>query len=638
MGPGDAADQYHALGWSGASIAYDVLNLGACTAAARELLESHPPAPTLAPEDNPSLVELVAGYQRSEHARDIGAAARLASLVAAVADPPLRRCLQHHPDLGADTDALHRRDQQWAHSVRRDVLQRRAATWGPVLDALEARRETLRSNARDTLEAGHLKAAVTAEALCEHDRALWTARCLLWLDSDATAAGLLSIWTETNSSLAAVAAGEASTCAAQGAADTDPPWRTLAALQPPTPAPAPLSQGSPGCSYPLDGGAPQGPDPAASPRATAHKAAEWYHQRLLHSPDAVEARDYLLSRGIGPDDWQRWQIGWAPNQWRAVTNHIKDDHAALDAGIAAQSKRGRVYDVMRGRVMLPICDPDGTVVAFAGRTINDNDPDAPKYLNTRTTTLWSKASTLYGLHQAQHSIAATGEASLVEGYLDVIAAHRVGITNAVAACGTAVTPAQISTLDSAGAHQIHIALDGDDAGRAATSAALRLARDSNLPARVVNLPPGADPDSLAPDELHRLWRLSQPQPWAAIAAELRDGVAPSDSIEARVRCVEAILNATTRTDALTRLVAIHQTAASCGLGFTSVLDHDRDTLADHSPAWRAAAPPAGTGVAAARTYGLPDDADPHHIQDITAALESLDTPSTPRGREPVLSL
>ena len=148
--------------------------------------------------------------------------------------------------------------------------------------------------------------------------------------------------------------------------------------------------------------------------------------------------------------------------------------------------------------MLPIRDPDGTVVAFAGRTINDNDPDAPKYLNTRTTALWSKSSTLYGLHQAKHSIAATAEASLVEGYIDVIAAHRAGITNAVAACGTAVTPAHISTLDSAGAHQLHIALDGDDAGRAATRAALRLARDHNLPARVVNLPPGADPDSLPP--------------------------------------------------------------------------------------------------------------------------------------------
>ena len=638
VGPGPAAAQYDALGWSGRSIAYDVFDLGASNRPARQLLESQPAVARLAPDDNPRLVELVVAYQRSEHAGDVGAAARLSSLVAAVVDPPLRRRLKHHPDIGADPDSLHRRDQQWAHSVRRDVLHRRAATWSPVLDALEARRETLRSDARATLEAGHLKAVVTAEALCEHDRTLWAARCLLWLDSDATAAGLLSIWTETNSSLAAVAAGEASPCAAQGAADTDPPWRTLTALPPSRPAPAPLPQGSPDYCYPLDGAARQGQDPTARPRAAAHKAAEWYYHQLLHSPDAAEARNYLLGRGIGPDDWQRWQIGWAPNQWRAVTNHINDDDAALDAGIAAESKHGRVYDVMRGRVMLPICDPDGAVVAFAGRTINDSDPDAPKYLNTRTTALWAKANTLYGLHQAQHSIAATGDASLVEGYLDVIAAHRCGITNAVAACGTAITPAQISTLDSAGVHQLHIALDGDDAGRAATRAALRLARDSNLPARVVNLPQGADPDSLPPDELNRLWQLSQPQPWAAITAELRNGGAPSDSIETRVRYIDAILNETTRTDALTRLVAIHQTAVACGLGFTSVLNHDRDTLADHSPAGLAAAPPTGTSVAAARAYGLSDDADPHHIQDITAALESLNTPSAPRCREPARSL
>ena len=637
VGPGPAAAQYDALGWSGQTIAYDVFELGASNHRTRQLLGSQPAPARLAPDDNPSLVELVAAYQRSEHAGDMGAVARVGALTAAVADPPLRRRLQHHREIGADPDSLSPADSQWARAVRHDVLHRRAAAWTPALDALETRRETLRNGARAAIEAGAFNAAVTAEALCAHDRTLWATRCLLWLDSDATAEGLLNIWAQTNSSLAAVAAGDAAPCTAKSTTTGDPPWRTLAAASPATPAPAPLPQGSPGYSYQVPAAA-QDQDPATRPCSAARNAAEWYHHQLLHSADAAEARNYLIGRGIEPDDWHRWQIGWAPNQWRAVTNHIQDDHAALDAGIAAQANNGRVYDVMRGRVMLPIHDPDGAVVAFAGRTINDSDPDTPKYLNTRTTALWSKSSTLYGLHQAQQSIAATAEASLVEGYLDVIAAHRAGITNAVAACGTAVTPAHITTLDSAGAHQLHIALDGDDAGRAATRAALRLARDNNLPARVVNLPPGADPDSLPPEELRRHWQLSQPQPWAAITAELRHGGAPRDTIEARVRSVDAILNETTRTDTLTRLVAIHQTAAACGLGFTSVLNHDRDTLADHSPAGLVAPPPSVDQAATPRAYGLPDNADPHHIQDIAAALERLNTRSAPRGREPVRSL
>ena len=631
VGPGPAAAQYDALGWSGQTIAYDVFELGASNHPTRQLLESQPAPARLAPDDNLSLVELVAAYQRSEHAGDVGAAARLGALTAAVADPPLRRRLQHHRDIGADPDSLSPGDSQWARSVRHDVLHRRAAAWTPALDALETRRETLRTGVRAAIEAGAFNAAVTAEALCAHDRTLWAARCLLWLDSDATAEGLLNIWAQTNSSLAAVAAGDAAPCTAKSASTGEPPWRTLAAASPATPAPAPLPQGSPGYSYQVPAAA-QHQDPAARPRSAARNVAEWYHHQLLHSADAAEARNYLVGRGIEPDDWHRWQIGWAPNQWRAVTNHIQDDHAALDAGIAAQANNGRVYDVMRGRVMLPIHDPDGAVVAFAGRTINDSDPDAPKYLNTRTTALWSKASTLYGLHQAKHSIAATAEASLVEGYLDVIAAHRAGITNAVAACGTAVTPAHISTLDSAGAHQLHIALDGDDAGRAATRAALRLARDTGLPAQVVNMPPGADPDSLDPDELLRLWHSAEPQPWAAITAELRADPSHSPSIEARARATDAILDETTRTDALTRLVAVHQTALACGLPFASVLASDTPPAVD-----RHTEPATPRLAADALTYGVAEDTDPYLVQDIAAAVASLQGPVEGRIREQSLS-
>lgn len=630
---GPAADQYDRLGWAGRSIAYDVFNLGATQLEVRAMVDTHPEPSRLAPKDNPALIELVAAHQRSQHADDIGTTARMAALVAAVADPPLRRELLAHPDIAAadlDDD-----DQLWAQTVRRDVLHRRAAAWSPTLDALAVRRETLRHDIAAAVDSGAFKPAVDIDTLLDHDRTLWAARCLLWLDNDATAEGLTQQWRDTNTSLAAVAAGEAAPCA-----DTDPrthqaPWRDLTDAAPPTPTPPPLPQT--GAERPHEPSPPAAgrPDATTPLRAVVRDAADWYHHQLLHSPDAAEARHYLQNRGIGPDDWTRWQIGWAPDHWRALTNHIANDPIAVAAGISTQSTNGRVFDALRGRVILPIRDPDGSVVAFAGRTINDNNPDTPKYLNTRTTDLWSKSDTLYGLDTARRTIAATGTASIVEGYLDVIAAHRAGITNTVAACGTAVTTQHIAAIDAAGAHQLHTAFDGDTAGQAATRAALRLARDHRLPARFVNIPADADPDTLTASELHHLWNSAEPQPWATITAQLNADPYPRRSIEASTRTALAILDETTRTDPLTRLVATHQTAAACGHPFTALLTADTTNDRPQTAA-EGATYPLATAVAKALTYGIADTNDPHLIQDIAAAVNSLQ-PEPHTGRQPALT-
>ena len=616
---GPDADDYDRLGYSGRHIAYDVFNLGASQQAVNELVDAHPEPYRLAPKDNPALVELVAAHQRSEHANNVGAAARLAALVAAVADPPLRRELIEHPDIAAaDIDP---EDHQWACSVRREVLHHRAAAWTSTLDSLSVLRETLHGDIAEVIDSGAFRAAVDSDTLTDHDRTLWAARCLLWLDNDATAEGLTHIWRDTNTSLAAVAAGEAPPCEATHPSIGDTPWRDLADDSPPTPATVPLPQSAPGWSFEPPN-PPERPGPDTQLLAAVSSAAEWYHNRLLYSADAAEARHYLESRGIRPDDWTRWHIGWAPDEWRAVTNHIANDRCAVAAGIAAEAKNGRVFDVMRSRVILPIRNTDGTVVAFAGRTINDNNPDTPKYLNTRTTDLWSKSATLYGLDQARDTIAATGTASIVEGYLDVIAAHRSGITNAVAACGTAVTADHIAAIEHAGAHQLHAAFDGDTGGQFATRAALRLARDRGLPTRVVNMPAGTDPDALTAGELHHHWASSEPQPWAAITAQRQADPDPRRSIDTSVRATEAVLDAITRQDPLTRLVAVHQTAAAHGHRFAAVLAHDtatrpqtRHTSDDNHTA--------ATAAAQALTYGVTDAEDPQLVQDIAEAVASL---------------
>ena len=633
VGAGPQADEYDRLGLPGRHIAYNVFDLGTSQLEVRETVDTHPEPYRLAPRDNPALVQLVAAHQHADHAGDVGDAARLAALVAAVADPPLRRELLAHPDVGAA--ALAAGDDDWARTVRRDVLHRRAAAWGPTLDALSARRETLRNDVATAIDSGAFLSAVDTDTLTDHDRTLWAARCLVWLDNDATAEGLADLWRDTNTSLAAVAAGDAPPCGPAHRNVGDAPWHALAEATPPTPADVPQPAHTPTWTYEPPRAAFSPADPTHQLRAAVRKAAAWYHHQLLYSADAAEARHYLQSRGIGPDDWARWQLGWAPDQWRALTNHIANDRCAVDSGLAAESKNGRVFDVMRGRVILPISDPDGSVVAFAGRTINNDNPDAPKYLNTRTTALWSKSATLYGLHQARTVIADSGTASIVEGYLDVLACHRAGITNAVAACGTAVTAEHISALDAAGAHQLHTAFDGDAGGRKATRAALRLARDRGLPARVVNMPSGTDPDDLSSRELHHLWDNSEPQPWAAITAQLQADPDLRRSIEARVRATDAVLDETTRSDPLTRLVALHQTAVAHGHRFSTVLAHEANQPATASHTVDAGHPMAHAADQAL-TYGVTDTDDPQLVQDIAQAVTSLQTDPN-AGREAALS-
>ena len=605
-------------------LAYQALGLGDAPSVLRDVLDrlpAHLQQRRVATDDNAALVNLVAAYQRSEHAGNVGTSAKLAALVAAVADAPLRRELETSLAVGASPEALDAGDLEWARSVRRDVLHRRAALWAPVLDQLDARREALRRTAADAVDTADLPWAVTGDSIVAHDRALWRARCLLWLDADASVRGLADIWYDTNSSLRNVAVGVAEPCLSRLGDDMgDPPWRTLAEAAPPVPGPAPLdATPADTYTYPVDT-PPTGEDPARRLRAATEAAADWYHHQLLYSrdPQAAEARHYLQGRGVGPDDWKQWRLGWAPNQWRNVTNHLKDDQAALDAGIAAHSKTGRVYDTMRGRVIMPICDTEGDVVAFAGRALHEGD-DTPKYLNTRTTSLWSKSSTLYGLHQAAPSIAETGSASLVEGYLDVIAAHRSGLTNAVASCGTAVTQAHIDALEDVGADQVYLALDGDAAGRAAARAARRITRDSGLPTRTVNLPQGEDPASLDPAELHRLWNAAEPQPWAEISTQLHDHDPHNETVERLVRASRAIQDETNGCDPLTRLVAAHQAAAACGFPFHLVLDdsdlpRQRQPSIDNSDA---------QAQAAGRTYGLAHDAATTDIDDIAITIAAL---------------
>ena len=232
----------------------------------------------------------------------------------------------------------------------------------------------------------------------------------------------------------------------------------------------------------------------------AMEAATVFFERELRGPAGHEAMDYLRRRGLDEQTISRFRLGFSPDSRGALRNALKshgiDDALAVEAGLlGAPRERGEPFDYFLGRVMFPISDRRGRVIAFGGRTLADIQP---KYLNSPETPLFHKGSVLYGLAQAREPAAKSGTVIVCEGYMDVIALHRAGFTNAVAPLGTAITEQQIEQLWKLAAEPV-ICLDGDAAGqRAAAKVAFRALPllKPGLSLSFAALPPPEDPDSL----------------------------------------------------------------------------------------------------------------------------------------------
>ena len=305
------------------------------------------------------------------------------------------------------------------------------------------------------------------------------------------------------------------------------------------------------------------PAPDHPGTAIIAESAAWYDAQLRDSPDAADARAYLRSRGITEDLWDTWQLGWAPDQWQALTGHLAATGAdlddAVDSGVIGNT-RGRYWDFLRGRVVFPIKDAAGTVIALAG--------DGPKYLNTPNTDLYNKSSALYGIDRAGDAIARTGEAVLVEGYTDAITCPTAGVPNAVAACGTAFGPDHIYTLCNHAGRPglLTIALDGDDAGAKAATTAAEIAADYDISHRIVQLPDGTDPAELEPDELRHIIRTTTPPPWSHLPA-----LAANPSITSRYKAGYAATQASHHGE-IAAIIAAHEIANAADLAIQSLLD------------------------------------------------------------------
>ncbi len=221
----------------------------------------------------------------------------------------------------------------------------------------------------------------------------------------------------------------------------------------------------------------------------------WEAELQANNPKAKVAREYLETRGISDEIQKQFLIGFSPDSWDTLLNHLKekgaDEKLIEQSGLVSiNEEKDRVFDRFRGRIMFPVLDVNGNPIAFGARAMGD---DQPKYLNSPETPAYIKGQHLYGLFQSREEIRRTKFVILVEGYLDLIALYQFGIKNVAASLGTAFTPEQ-SKLLSRFAKKVVINYDGDDAGIKAARKAVDSLLADDFDIKVLVLPEGQDPD------------------------------------------------------------------------------------------------------------------------------------------------
>ena len=223
------------------------------------------------------------------------------------------------------------------------------------------------------------------------------------------------------------------------------------------------------------------------------EAARFFYEQLnAENDDARIARAYWRGRGLSDSTIRRFGLGYSPNDFGALRRHLRargyTEEEMLASGLQKRSEKGNVYDVFRGRVMTPIFDLRGNVIAFGGRVLGD---EKPKYINSPETLVYKKSKAMFALNIAKKS--ASRRYILCEGYMDVISLHQAGFDTAVAACGTALTQDQVRLLGEY-ADEVVLCYDSDEAGQKATARSLGLFAESPVKVSVLNIPGAKDPD------------------------------------------------------------------------------------------------------------------------------------------------
>jgi DNA primase len=264
-------------------------------------------------------------------------------------------------------------------------------------------------------------------------------------------------------------------------------------------------------------------------------AATFFHHMLVKSPKGEIARAYVDKRKIDQPTVEAFQLGYSADEWSALLAYLADrkgfePEEIESAGLAIRRESGGYYDRFRGRLMFPIRDAKGQVIAFGGRALGDAQP---KYMNSPQTLLFDKSRVLYGLDLARDTIRSSDSTVIVEGYVDVIIAHQYGFHNVVAPLGTALTSEHVGVIKKLAAKRVYLALDADAAGVRAMIKGLqtlqenldghdvpvptpqgyiRWERELDAEVRIIALPDGKDPDQVIQ---------ANPEQWRTLVAGAR---------------------------------------------------------------------------------------------------------------------
>ena len=229
------------------------------------------------------------------------------------------------------------------------------------------------------------------------------------------------------------------------------------------------------------------------------EAADFFHTQLMRGKSAEGAREYLKKRGLNAEVAKSWKIGFAPDSWDGLLRHAESvgysaEELAKSGLFSGGEEGGRIFDRFRGRVMFPICNDTGEVIAFSGRVLSAEQSPA-KYVNSPETPLFTKGAVLFGLHKAKRALIDKKQAIVCEGQIDLITAFEHGVQNVIAPQGTAFTDRQARILKRY-VDEVVLCFDSDAAGEKAAERSLPQLLNENLLVRIAEMPPGEDPDSL----------------------------------------------------------------------------------------------------------------------------------------------
>ena len=296
-------------------------------------------------------------------------------------------------------------------------------------------------------------------------------------------------------------------------------------------------------------------------------AGKFFVDSLKTQEGQVIAYQYFRSRGLTDDTIKKYGLGWAPAQSRtaladaARAAGYKEEYL-LDTGLCKQYDDGRVVDMFHDRVMFPIHSASGRVIAFGGRTLK-SDKNIPKYVNSKETEIYVKSKSLYGIYFAKNEMSRQDKCILVEGYLDVLSMHQLGITNVVASSGTSLTVEQIRLIKKF-TENVTIIYDGDGAGIKAALRGIDLVLKEGLNVKIVLLPDGQDPDDFA--KKHTLEQVNDyiaqnEQDFIGFKTDLLLGEAGNDPLK-RAKLINEVADTVALIpDAIVRSVYVRTTAS-----------------------------------------------------------------------------